>query len=105
MLHVPCDVDRGSFASLVAVLQSTGNASFVRELSSNGIKSAKDLENASRPRVRELIGDVAMDRLFQFQPVRAQVRRDIYARGSLQRIGLAPGPDNDHIIIDRPAEG
>ncbi|CAE7859234.1 unnamed protein product, partial [Symbiodinium microadriaticum] len=34
-----------------------------------------DLENASRPRVRELIG----------------VRRDIYARGSLQRIGLAPG--------------
>ena len=46
-----------------------------------------------------------MDRLFQSQPARAQVRRDIpevhpYARGSLQRIGLAPGPENDRVVVD-----
>ena len=61
MLHIPCDADRSSFASLVAILQSTGNASFVRVLSAQGIKSARDLENASRSRVRELSGDVAME--------------------------------------------
>ena len=105
MLHIPCDADRSSFASLVAVLQATGNASFVRKLSSEGIKSARDLENAPRSRIRGLIGDVAMDRLFQSQPARAQVRGDIpevhpYARGSLQRIGLAPGPENDRVVVD-----
>ena len=101
MFHIPCDADRSSFASLVTVLQATGNSAFVRQLRSAGIKSARELENAPRSQIRAMIGDVAMDRLFLSQPARAQVRRDIpEVHSCIRQRFAAPGPENERVVVD-----
>ena len=105
MWHIPCESDRSLFASLVEVLRATENAGFLGQLSAKGVKSARDLENVPRSQLREIMGDVALDRLLQFQQARKPGRSDIpvvhpYARGSLQRIGLARTPNNNVVELD-----
>ena len=67
------------------------------QLSKAGIKSARALEDSERSLVRSLLGDVDTDKLFVSRTsVRPAPRQDVpvahpYARGSLQRVGLATG--------------
>ena len=103
MLRVPCDSDRYSFASLVEVLQNQGVAQCLGVLRQAGLKSAWDLENCSRSKLRELMGDVALDSLLATRKrVNAPTRRNVpvvhpYARGSMQRLGLG-GPTHSLTI-------
>ena len=48
MWHVECEADRSTFASLVQVLQATGNQSFLRSIKAAGVESAWQLENCPR---------------------------------------------------------
>ena len=91
------------FASLVEVLQNQGVAQCLGVLRQAGLKSAWDLENCSRSKLRELMGDVALDSLLATRKrVNAPTRRNVpvvhpYARGSMQRLGLG-GPTHSLTI-------
>ena len=73
------DADRGSFASLVAVLQATGNLVCFVSSASKGLSLQETWRTdcPMRSQLRQLMGDVALDRMLQSQPVRQQGRQNI----------------------------
>ena len=98
MWHEFVSSERHTFPSLVEVLKGKDLVRFFRQLQSAGIKSAYDLESWPRGELRHILGDVALDSLLA-PPARPskKSRQDIpevkpRTRGSLQRLGLEPGP-------------
>ena len=88
MLHFECPHDRDSFASLVHVLQSVGAFAAVGSLRAQGVRSARQLEQASKTDLRKWVGDDVVDALFCPRFARGNRNRpDVpvvhpYARGS-----------------------
>ena len=67
-----------------------------RNLRTNGVRSATQLENTPKAQLRLWIGDPAIDRLFNRSVVRARSRADApvvhpYQRGSRQAAAAVPG--------------
>ena len=101
MFAVPAGQSQHTFGALVAVVTAIGAADKLEDLRKAGINSAAKLAAASRSQLREILGDVLLDKLLQpagqgSAAARPKTRSDLpvvhpYARGSLQRIPLDRG--------------
>eukprot|EP00439_Symbiodinium_sp_Y106_P003000 s6347_g1.t1 len=93
-----------TFGALVAVVTAIGAADKLEDLRKAGVNSAAKLAAASRSQLREILGDVLLDKLLQpagqgSAAARPKTRSDLpvvhpYARGSLQRIPLDGGKNS-----------
>ena len=104
MFAVPAGQSQHTFGALVAVVTAIGAADKLEDLRKAGINSAAKLAAASRSQLREILGDVLLDKLLQpagqgSAAARPKTRSDLpvvhpYARGSLQRIPLDGGKNS-----------
>ena len=103
MFHIAISADRSTFASLIQVLQATGNVDHLQALQHHGICSARDLDDTPRSALRGILGDMALDRLLARGTAPSATarkrRRDIpdlhqRQRGNLTRASIAIDEDD-----------